>query len=1144
MLEAIIRWSVANRIIVVILSLVLVAAGLNAMQRLPIDAVPDVTNIQVQVLTKAPALGPQEVEKFITTPVELAMSGLPGLQEVRSTSKFGLSAVTVVFEDGTDIYFARQLIMERLQEAREAIPEGYGDPEMGPISTGLGEIYQFEVRVLGERDALALAKKLRAAPATKELGEAIERKDAEAVERLAREVKDPTLAKQLADAVKSIRSMRELTPMKLRSILDWEIAPRLRTVGGVIEVNSFGGELKTYEVQVRPEDLTRLDVSLADVILALERNNANAGGAYIERAGEQYLVRGEGLIATIEDIEDIVVAKDSGGTPIFIRNIADVRFAAMVRQGAVTRDGRGEVVTGISMMLMGANSRTVVTEVKKEVERLRPSLAKLGVEIDPFYDRTELVKKTIRTVSISLIEGGLLVIIILFLMLRNLRAGLVVASVIPLSMLFAFIGMNYLGVSGNLMSLGALDFGLIVDGAVILIENSIRLIAEKSHHLGRPLTREERAETVVEASAEVRRPTLFGVIIISIVYLPILALVGIEGKMFGPMAITVLLALGGALVLAFTFVPALASLVLPRKMTEKDSFLVAGARVGYKPALRGAIRHPLITVGIAVLALVGSGFLATRLGAEFVPTLDEGAIALQAWRPPSVSLEESVRQTTEMEKVLKEFDDVVTVISKTGRAEIATDPMGVEISDVFVMLKPHDEWTTASDREGLVAKFDERLRARLPGTIFSYSQPIELRVSELISGVRSEVAIKVFGDDLATLNSTAAKIVAVLSKVPGAAEVKAEQTAGLPVLRVIVDRRAIARYGLNAADVLDVISTMGGREVGVVLEGSQRYTLQVRFAPEARSSIDAVKRLLVRAPSGERVPLEQIADIRVEDGPAQISHELGRRRVTIELNVRGRDLASFVLEAEKTLEEADVVPSGYFVEWGGQFENLAAASRRLLIVVPLALALILVLLYMSFNSIGIGLLIYLNVPFATIGGIVGLYIRGLPLSISAGVGFIALFGVAVLNGLVLMGSVQQRRASGESAETAAYEVAQLRLRPVLMTALVASLGFIPMALASGSGAEVQRPLATVVIGGIITSTVLTLLVLPAMYAWLFGRRDRSKHTAHLGSLGSTPVQVLPHAIATVDPPAVSTAEQDSRSVTEPPDESQHEEPKP
>jgi len=1127
MLEKIIRWSVTNRIIVVILALVLVAGGLVAMQRLPIDAVPDVTNIQVQVLTKAPALGPEEVEKFITTPVELAMSGLPGLEEVRSTSKFGLSAVTVVFEDGTDIYFARQLINERLQQAREAIPEGYGNPEMGPISTGLGEIYQFEVRPKGQRDLFEVAAAFRKNPATIGLAEILEKEDFTTIKKqldsIRSQIPHAKLREKLDAGVTALeeRQGKDVSPMKLRSILDWEIAPRLRTVAGVIEVNSFGGELKTYEVQVRPEDLTRFDISIDDVMRALERNNANAGGAYIQRAGEQYLVRGEGLIVTLEDIADVVVTKDEDGTPIYIRNVADVKLAPMVRQGAVTRDGRGEVVSGIAMMLMGANSRKVVTELKEEVARLQPSLAKLGVEIDTFYDRTELVQKTIHTVAKSLIEGGILVIVILFFMLRNLRAGLVVASVIPLSMLFAFIGMTRLGVSGNLMSLGALDFGLIVDGAVILIENSIRLIAEKSHHLGRPLTRDERAETVVEASGEVRRATLFGVVIISIVYLPILALIGIEGKMFRPMAMTVLLALGGALLLAFTFVPAIASLVLPRKMAEKDSFIVSAARKAYNPALRSTMGHPVITAIVAAIALAGTGFLATRLGAEFVPTLDEGAIALQAWRPPSVALEESVRQTTEMEKVLRQFPEVVTVVSKTGRAEIATDPMGVEISDVFVMLAPHDQWTTAGDREELVAKLDERLRARLPGTIFSYSQPIELRVAELISGVRSEVAVKVFGDDMATLEKVASKVVGVLSKVPGAAEVKAEQTAGLPVLRVKIDRRTIARYGINAGDVLDVISTLGGRQVGVVLEGAQRYALQVRFAPDARTSVEAVKRLLVRSPTGERVPLEQIADVAVEDGPAQISHEMGRRRVTIELNVRGRDLASFVAAAQKALEAADVVPAGYYVAWGGQFENLAAASKRLAIVVPLALALILVLLYMSFNAIGLGLLIYLNVPFAVIGGVVALAIRGLPLSISAGVGFIALFGVAVLNGLVLMGSIQQQRAAGETAARAAYAVAQLRLRPVLMTALVASLGFIPMAIASGSGAEVQRPLATVVIGGIITSTVLTLLVLPTIYAWLFGRRDLSGHARHIGKLAEPPPEppdAVDHAPAELEEP--------------------------
>ncbi len=1025
MIEKILEWSLRNRFLVMVLSLLLVVAGLNAMRTLPIDAVPDVTNVQVQVLTSAPALGPEEVERFITTPIELAMSGLPGLEEVRSTSKFGLSAVTVVFEDGADIYFVRQLVNERLQAAREAIPQGYGDPELGPVSTGLGEIYQFEVRGEGK------------------------------------------------------------TAMELRTILEWEIAPRLRTVPGVVEVNSFGGELKTYEVQLRPDDLARYDVSLTQVFEALEQNNANAGGAYIEKNSEQYLIRGEGLIGSLQDVGDIVVAADEDGTPIYIRQLADLNFAPMVRQGAVTRDGRGEVVTGIVMMLMGANSREVVTDAKEAIERMKPSLAKIGVTIDPFYDRTDLVQKTIRTVATSLIEGGILVVVVLFLMLRNLRAGLIVSMAIPLSMLAAFIAMRRFGVSGNLMSLGAIDFGLVVDGAVIVIENSVRLIAERSHQLGRPVTNEERSQLVLRGSREVLRSATFGVAIIAIVYLPILSLVGIEGKMFRPMALTVLFALAGALLLSLTFIPALASLFLPKQISEKESFIVAGVRRVYEPLLRRAIRWRWVTIAIASLVLVGSVAIVPFLGSEFVPKLDEGAIALQAWRLPSISLEESVKQTTELERVLKQFPEVTTVISKTGRAEIATDPMGVEISDVFVMLKPHEEWTTASSREGLVEAFDEALKKHLPGQIFSYSQPIELRVAELISGVRSDVALKIYGDDLDALKRVADAAVGVISKVPGAADVKAEQTAGLPVLRVKIDRRAIARYGINAADVLEVVSTLGGRQVGVVLEGQRRFALQLRFAPSARKSIENLQNLKVRSPSGQLIPLSELASLKVEDGPAQISHESGRRRITVEFNVRGRDLGGFVAEAQRAIDASDVIPAGYFGDWGGQFENLQEASARLFVVVPVALALIFVMLYMTFSSAGLAGLIYLNVPFAITGGIFALAIRGLPLSISAGVGFIALFGVAVLNGLVLVTYIKQRRDEGASAPDAAYDAARIRLRAVLTTAMVASLGFVPMAIASGAGAEVQKPLATVVIGGLVTSTLLTLLVLPTVYAWLF-----------------------------------------------------------
>ena len=1028
MVERLLEWSLRNRFLVLTLALLLIGGGTWAMRGLPIDAVPDVTNVQVQVLTSAPALGPEEVEQFITTPVELALSGLPGLTELRSISRFGLSAVTVVFKDGTDIYFARQLVNERLQGAREAIPAGYGTPEMGPISTGLGEIYQFVVRGDGK------------------------------------------------------------TPMELRTILEWDIAPRLRQVPGVIEVNPFGGELRTYEVALRPERLGAYGVSLSQLFEALERNNANAGGAYIEKNAEQYLIRGEGLVGTLQDIADIVVTTDTrDGTPVYVRQLADLRFAPLVRQGAVTQDGNGEVVTGIVMMLLGANSREVVSQVKTAVAEMTPALAKLGVRIEPFYDRTELVRKTIGTVAKNLAEGALLVIIVLFLMLRNLRAGLITASVIPLSMLAAFIGMRAAGVSGNLMSLGAIDFGLIVDGAVIVVENVVRMIAERSHRLGRALDAGERSAAVLEACREVLGSTVFGVTIISIVYLPILTLTGIEGKMFGPMALTVLFALIGSLVLAVTLIPVLASLFLPGRLEEREIRLLGWVRKHYEPALQETIRRPGRALGAGMGLFAAALLTAPFLGAEFVPRLDEGALALQAWRLPSVALEESVRQTGEIERALRQFPEVTSVVSKTGRAEIATDPMGVEISDILVMLQPHGEWETARDREGLIAAMDSALRARVPGTLFSYSQPIELRVSELISGVRSDVAFTIYGDDLAILERTAAAAVRVLSRVPGAADVKAEQTGGLPVLRVRLDRRAMARYGLNASDALDAVTTLGGREAGVVLEGQRRFAIQVRYAEDARGDPAQIGALRIRAPAGQLIPLSQVADIRVEDGPSQISHEAGRRRITVELNVRGRDLAGFVADAQAAVAAADIVPAGYFTEWGGQFKNLQDATARLLIVVPLALGLIYVLLYVSQGSAGLAGIIFLNVPFAISGGIFALALRGLPFSISAGVGFIALFGVAVLTGLVLLGYAEQRRREGADVVTAASDAARVRLRPVLMAGLVAALGYVPMALATGSGAEVQRPLATVVIGGLVTSTVLTLLVLPAVYVWMQSR---------------------------------------------------------
>lgn len=1020
--EKVLRFSIKSRFLVFVFTALVVAGGIAALQKLPIDAVPDVTNVQVQILTTSPGLGPIEIEKFVTFPVETAMSGLPDVEEIRSISRFGLSVVTVVFHDDVSIFFARQLIQERLTTAKENIPEGYGTPEMGPISTGLGEIYQFEVRGEGK------------------------------------------------------------SPMELRSILEWQISPRLRSVPGVIEINSFGGELKTYEVQLDPAQLAAYGLSLEQVFRAVSENNANAGGAYIARNQEQVLIRGEGLVESLEDLRNIVIATSQSGVPVYVRNVAQVAFAPMVRQGAVTRDGRGEVVTGIVMMLIGANSREVVQNVKAEVEKIRPTLPP-GVTIDTYYDRTDLVAKTIHTVAKNLIEGGILVIVVLLLMLRNLRAGLVVAAVIPLCMLTAFIGMRLMGLSGNLMSLGAIDFGLIVDGAVIIVENALRLIAEKNHELKRPLTPEERDEMVFRAAAELVRAAAFGIAIIAVVYLPILALTGVEGKMFKPMAFTVIFALIGALVFSLTFVPALASLVIARRIEEKESFIMVAARRVYEPLIRFCLKRRGLVVGGAVGLLALSAIAGAFLGAEFIPRLDEGAVAIQAWRVPSVSLEESVRQTTLIEKAVRKFPEVTTVVSKTGRAEIATDPMGVEVSDILVMLKPHEQWQTAHDREGMVAAFDEALKKQVPGTVFSYSQPIELRVSELISGVRSDVALIVYGDDLDTLKRLGDELVSSLSKVPGAADVKAEQVAGLPVARIRIDRQAIARYGINAREVLDVIETVGGKEVGAVLEGQKRFAIQVRFAKEARSDVERLLSLKVASPTGQLIPLSQLAKVTVEEGPAQVSRENIQRRLTVEANVRGRDLKGFVDEAQARIAQQVKLPPGYWLDWGGQFENLQSATRRLTIVVPLALLLIFLLLYTSFNELKPALLIYLNIPFAVTGGLLALFLRGMPLSISAGVGFIALFGVAVLNGLVLVSHILKLRRDGLPPAKAAHDAAHARLRPVLTTALVAALGFIPMAFASGAGAEVQKPLATVVIGGLITSTLLTMLVLPTVYTW-------------------------------------------------------------
>jgi heavy metal efflux system protein len=1031
MINAIIRFSVANRLIVLLLVAIMAAAGAYSLKNLPIDAVPDVTNVQVQILTAAPSLAPLEIERQITFPVEVAMSGLPNIEEIRSVSKFGLSAVTVVFHDGTDTYFARQLVLERLAQAREQIPENIGSPEMGPISTGLGEIYQYELR----------AKEGSGYDAT-----------------------------------------------ALRTIQDWNVRRQLLSVPGATEINSFGGYEKQYQVRLDPDKLQSYGLSLRDVYEAVGRNNANFGGAYIEKGSEQYLLRGLGLIENAEDIGNIVIKTGKEGVPVYVRDIAEVVTGATVRQGAVTANGEGEIVAGIVLMLKGENSRNVVEAVKERVEQIKKSLPN-GVELVPFYDRTELIDRAIHTVEKNLIEGAIFVIVVLLLLLGNWRGALLVATIIPLSMLFAAILMKIFNVSGNLMSLGALDFGLIVDGAVVMVENAVRRRSEAQHEN----SREPPERTILESCLEVARPVVFAVAIIAIVYLPILSLRGVEGKMFVPMALTVVFALLGSLLLSLTYVPAMLTFILNGKVSEKESFLIRWAKRIYQPSFEFMLRYRSQALAIAVALVLISAAIFPFLGSEFIPRLDEGDLAVQIGRLPSVSLKESVSIATKTEEVLKSFPEVKTVISKTGRAEVATDPMGVEISDVFVSLKPHSEWTTVSSREELIKKMSEKLEREVPDGVFSFSQPIEMRVAELISGVRSDVAIKLYGDDLDTLRETGEKIVRTVGGVSGAEDVKLEATSGLPQLQIKPDRAAVARYGLNIEDVNDMVeSIVAGKLAGQVFEGEQRFNLVVRLNEESGRDIETIKNLLLTSPTGARVPLSQIAEIKLVEGPAQISREDTRRRIGVELNVRGRDIGSFVEEAQAKIQKEVNLPPGYYLKWGGTFENLQRATERLLIVVPIALFLIFVLLFTTFGSVKQAILIYTGIPFAIVGGVFALALRGMPFSISAGVGFIALFGVAVLNGVVMVSYINELREQGKSVLDAVREGAQTRLRPVLMTALVASLGFIPMAMATSAGAEVQRPLATVVIGGLVTSTLLTLLILPTLYAWFERDQEESK----------------------------------------------------
>ncbi len=1027
MIERIIRFSIKQKLLVIFAIILLIAGGIVAFRMLPIDAVPDVTNVQVQILTSSPTLAPVEVERYITFPIEVAMNGIPHVEEIRSVSKFGLSLVTVVFQDDVDIYFARQLVFQRLQVASENIPPEFGKPQLGPTSTGLGDIYQYVIRP-----------------------------------------KDKTKN----DAA---------TLMEMRTLQDWVAKRQLLTVPGINEVNSFGGFEKQYQVLIDPQKLLSYNLTLREVFQAVSENNSNAGGAYIEHANEQYLVRGSGLVQNIEDIKSIIVKTLESGTPIYVHNVADVQLGPAIRQGAVTMNGEGEVTAGIVMMLKGENSRAVVDRVKEKIETIKKALPD-SVKLEPFYDRTELINKTIWTVEKNLLEGGILVILILVLLLYNLRGGFIVASVIPLSMLFAVIMMVATGVSGNLMSLGALDFGLIVDGAVVMVENAIRKLHEKKNGMS-------NTELILESAVEVGRPVVFAVGIIIIVYFPIMTLTGIEGKMFKPMAYTVTYALIGALLLSLTYVPVMSVIMFKKRVKEKESPIIKYAKKYYVPLLKKVLHKRLLVTGTASAFVAISIIIFPFLGSEFIPQLDEGSIAIQSWRLPSVSLTTSVNTSALIEKEVLKFPEVKSIVSKTGRAEIGTDPMGVEISDIFVELKPKEEWNTGRDKEKLVDAISEKLN-KIPGIAFSFSQPIQLRVAELISGVRSDVAIKLFGEDLEVLKEKADEIAKVVTKIDGAEDVKVEQVTGLPQLQIKIDRSKISRYGINVADVNQIIETaIGGKSTGEVFDGEKRFELTVRFKEDARNSVDVIKNILVSAPNGSSIPLSQLADVYIEEGPSQISRERSQRRIVVEANVRERDIGSFVEEAQLKLDETIKLPTGYYLEWGGTFENLQSARTRLAIVVPLSLFLIFVLLFISFGSVKNALLIYTGIPFAIVGGVFSLLIRGMHFSISAGVGFIALFGVAVLNGVVMVSYINQLRKEGKSLEDAVLQGAETRLRPVLMTALVASLGFIPMALSTSAGAEVQRPLATVVIGGIITSTILTLFVLPTFYMWFEKQKE-------------------------------------------------------
>ncbi len=1019
MLDAVITWSLRHRLVVVAAWLAIAVAGVLAYVRLPIDAFPDTTPVQVQVNTVAPALSPLEIERQITARVEQGISGLPDLVEVRSLSRFGMSQVTVVFEDGTDIYRARQVVSERIRTVE--LPAGVDPPTLGPVATGLGEVFHYLVT-----------------------------------------------------------GTEGVSAADLRTAQDWVIKPQLASVSGVAEVNSWGGEERQVQVVVDPIELQARGLTLADLAEALGSNNLNVGGGTIDVAGEASLVQGSALLTRREQVEQVVITAKNG-VPVRVADVARVVDGHEIRRGAVTADGAGEVVLGLGFMLMGENSHDVTRRLETRLNEIRKSLPE-GVEVTAVYERTTLVDQVLATVRTNLLEGAILVIAVLFIFLGSIRAGLIVAAAIPLSMLFAFDLMVRAGVTGSLMSLGAIDFGLIVDSSVISVENTVRRLSEDR-------TDRPKIDIVRDAALEVRRPTMFGELIILIVYLPILFLEGMEGKLFRPMALTVVFALAGSMLLSLTLVPVLSSLILPRRMSERENPVVRAAKWLYRPVLSLALRWRWAVLAFAVLLMVNGVLLARQLGSEFVPRLNEGTIVINTVRLASVSLDESVRYGTQIERVLlDEFpDEIDRIWTRTGSAEVATDPMGIELSDVFVMLTPRSRWKRATTQADLVAEMEEVLGV-LPGMRMVFTQPIEMRVNEMNAGIRGDVGVKLFGDDLEMLRNKAAEIESVLKALPGAVDVVTEQVTGLSVLQIEVNWEAIARRGIPAREVLDVVEALGGVQVGEIQQGERRFPLAIRLHERYRRSEAAVRRILVTASNGDRIPLDQLAHISTVEAPAAVNREWGKRRIVVQANVRGRDVGSFVADARAAIERKVELPPGYYLRYGGQFEHLEAAKTRLMIVVPIALALILLLLYFTYGRVRDTIRVFTGVPFAAIGGIAALWLRDMPFSISAGVGFVALSGVAVLGDMVLVSTIRQLLDEGRSVGDAVRLAAERRLRPVLMTALVASLGFVPMALNTGIGAEVQRPLATVVIGGLISSTLLTLIVLPALYTTFAPRR--------------------------------------------------------